>query len=91
MRRDSAYYIRKIQNFLICVAWNSSEGKVNLGLSSLSFPGCEAAENLSRLTTAFHLMYGDLPTLRCLGMVATLPLPFSMIKSPKKVILNEML
>jgi hypothetical protein len=83
MRRDSAHDTRKIQNFLTCVAWNSSDGKVSLGLPSPSFPGREAAENL-RLTTAFHLMYGDLPMLWCLGMVATLPVPFSMIKNPKK-------
>jgi hypothetical protein len=89
MRRDSAHDIRKIQNFLTCVAWSSSDGKVSLGLPSPSFPGCEVAENL-RLTTVFHLMYGDLTTLWCLGMVATLRLPFSMIISPKKVILNEM-
>jgi len=84
MRTVNAHDIRKIQN----LAWTSSDGKVSLGLPSPSFPGCEVAENL-RLTTAFHLMYGDLPTLWCLGMVATLPLPFSIIKSPKKVILNE--
>lgn len=83
MRRDSARDIRKIQNFLTYVAWNSSDGKVSLGLPSPSFPGCDTAENL-RLTTAFHLTYGDLPTLWCLGMEANLPLPFSIIKNPKK-------
>jgi hypothetical protein len=83
MRRDSAHDIRKIHNFVTCVAWNSSDGKVSLGLPSPSFSGCEAAKNL-RLSTTFQLMYGHLPKLWCLGMVENLPLPFNEIKSPNE-------